>query len=315
MSTSLDRLRHKTEALKSKRSALTAHLFELEKKLIEIFDGLDIRAHTPDVTLEAYAFEESTYGYLLFSDKTLRLAYRSTEQDREDALNGVPEDEQGYSLRSLAKTPPEWLEKLATQENIATLTSRLELALDTLIASTDASISGLTKVFEFQSNQVQTDTVETLQSFDSSLVKAWTEAHALVTVDPADSLTKTSSYVESICKYILVGLGQPLPAKQVMTTLIGECEKALGLSEDKEADQDLKVLVGGIKSICQAIGTLRTHFGSAHGKEPGAYMINEHYARLVNTSAAAASVFLVQRFHAKRLHAASSSSATPISPT
>jgi hypothetical protein len=315
MSTSLDRLRHKTEALKSKRSALTTHLFELEKTLGEIFDGFDIRAHTPDVIIEEYAFDERTYGYLFFSDSALKVAYRSTEQDREEAFNGVPEDEKGYNVRSLAKTSPEWLEKLATPENISTLTSRLELALDTLIASTDASISGLTKVFEFQSNQVQTDTVEALRSFDSSLVKAWTEAHALVTVDPADSLTKTSSYVESICKYILVGLGKPLPTKQVMTTLIGECEKALGLSEDKEADQDLKVLVGGIKSICQAIGTLRTHFGSAHGKEPGAYMINEHYARLVNTSAAAASVFLVQRYHAKRLHAASWSDVTPTSPS
>lgn len=301
MSTSLDRLRHKTEALKSKRSALTTHLFQLEKNLVEIFDGFDIRAHTSDVTLEAYAFDESTYGYLYFSDSALKVAYRSTEQDREEAINGVPKDEQGYSIRPLAKTSAEWLEKLATPENIATLTSRLELALDTLIASTDASILGLTKVFEFQSNQIHSDTIEVLQSFDSNLVQAWTDAHALVTIAPAESLTKSSSYVESICKHILIGLGTPLPVKQVMTSLIGECEKVLGLSEDKEADQDLKVLVSGIKSICQSIGTLRTHFGTAHGKAPGAYMINEHYARLVNTSAAAVSVFLVQRYHAKRV--------------
>ncbi|MYN26954.1 abortive infection family protein [Duganella levis] len=307
MSTPLDRLRQKTEVLKSKRSVLSTHLFDLEKSLAELFDGLDIRAHTPDVTLEEYAFDERTYGYLSFSDSTLRVAYRTTEQDREEAMYGVPEEEQGYSVRALAKTSSEWLEKLATPENIATLTSRLELALDTLIASTDSSISALTRVFEFQTVQVHTDAVETLQSFDSNLVKAWKEAHTQITVAPAESITKSSSYVESICKHILVGLGTPMPTKQVMTSLIGECEKALGLSEDKQADLDLKSVVGGIKSICQGIGALRTHFGTAHGKEPGAYLINEHYARLINTSAAAVSVFLVQRYHAKRLSSNSQS--------
>ncbi|MBV7539367.1 abortive infection family protein [Duganella sp. sic0402] len=315
MSTPLDRLRQKTEALKSKRGALTTHLFDLERNLAEIFDGLDIRAHTPDVTLEEYAFDESTYGYLSFSDSTLRVAYRSTEQDRQESFNGVPEEEQEYSLCPLAKTSPEWLEKLAIPENIAILTSRLELALDSLIASTDVSISGLTKVFEFQTIQVHTDAVETLQSFDSNLVKAWKDAHDKITVDPAESITKSSSYVESICKHILAGLGIPMPAKQVMTSLIGECEKALGLSEDEEADQDLKSVVGGIKSICQGIGALRTHFGTAHGKEPGAYIINEHYARLINTSAAAVSAFLVQRYHTKRLNGGSLGAVAPASPT
>lgn len=311
MNTPLDRLRLKTEALKSKRSALTTHLLELGNTLAEIFDGFDIRAHTPDVTLEEYGYDERTYGYLSFSDSTLRVAYRSTEQDRQEAMDGVPEEEQGYSIRPLSKTSPEWLEKLATPENIATLTSRLELALDTLIASADASITGLTKVFEFQTIQVHSDTVETVHSFDPNLVKAWKDAHAQITVDPAESITKSSSYVESICKYILAGLETPMPQKQVMTSLIGECEKALGLSEDKEADQDLRIVVGGIKSICQGISTLRTHFGTAHGKEPGAYLINEHYARLINTSAAAVSVFLVQRYHFKRLSAGASSTAAP----
>lgn len=306
MSTPLDRLRHKTESLKSKRSALTAHLFELEKSLSEIFEGFDIRAHTPNVTLEVYAFDECTYGYLTYSSGTLNVAYRSTEQDREDALNFVPQEEQGYSVRHISRASSDWLEKLATQENIASLTTRLELALDTLIGSTDASISGLTKVFEFQSDQVHADAVMVLNSFDSSLVQAWTDAHSLITLEPAESLTKSSSYVESICKHILAELDTPLPSQQVMTSLIAECVKVLGLSEDAEADRDLKALVGGIKSVCQSIGTLRTHFGTAHGKAPGAYMVNEHYARLVNTSAAAISVFLIQRFHAKRGQAPSS---------
>jgi hypothetical protein len=310
MSTSLDRLRHKTEELKSKRSALVTGLFELEKSLAEIFDDLDIRAHTSDVILEGYGDDECTYGYLSFSGGVLSVAYRTTYEDREDALDGIPETEQGYHLRPLSVSSPEWLEKLATAENIAALVTRLELAVDTLLASADASISELTKVFEFQSNQVHNDTVAVLASFDPGLVQAWTDAHALITLEPAESLTKSSSYVESICKHILTGLGVPLSGKQVMTNLIAECVRALGLSEDKEAEHDFTMLVSGIKGICQSIGTIRTHFGTAHGKAPGAYMIDEHYARLVNTSAAAVSVFLVQRYHARRAQERHSSSDT-----
>lgn len=80
-----------------------------------------------------------------------------------------------------------------------------------------------------------------------------------------------------------------------MTSLIGGCVKALGLSKCSEAAKDLRPLVEGIKGICQSIATMRTHFGTAHGTAPGAYQVNEHYARLINSAAATICVFLIQR--------------------
>jgi hypothetical protein len=96
-------------------------------------------------------------------------------------------------------------------------------------------------------------------------------------------------------------MNRVLPLKQEMSPLINECVKALGLSDDTLADSDLIQLVGGIKGICQSIGAFRSHHGIAHGAAPKAYRANENEARLLNTCAAAVSVFLINRYQLKQL--------------
>lgn len=300
MSTSLDRLKHKAGSLKSKRSTLVNKLFELEESLAVIFDGLDIQAYTKDVTLEVHSPDETTYGHLYFSDGAIKVAYRTSQEDYHDAMQGIPADEQGYGVRHISLVQAEWLEKLAAAENIVSLTADLEKRLDQLTNSTDASIAELTKLFESQTAQIQEDTLDVLKSFDKDLIKGWTLAHALISSEPAESITRSSSYIESVCKHILIGINKSLPQKQEMSPLINECVKALGLSEDALADTDLTQLVGSIKGICQSIGAIRSHFGIAHGAAPHTYKVNEHEARLLNTCAAAASVFLIKRYQAKQ---------------
>jgi len=300
MSASLDRLRHKAGELKSKRSTLVSNLFELEKSLSEILDGFDIPAYTKDVTLEMHAPDERTYGHLYFSDGALKVAYRCTDEDYHDAMQGIRADEQSYSVLHISTVQAKWLEKLAFAENIISLTADLEQRLDELTGLTDASIEELTKIFGAQTAQIQEDTLDVLKSFDKELIKGWTVAHALISSEPAESITRSSSYIESICKHILIGMKAPLPNKQEMSSLINECVKALGLSEDADANEDLRALVGSIKGVCQSIGTMRSHFGIAHGAAPHAYKATEHEARLINTCAAAASVFLIKRYQNKQ---------------
>lgn len=300
MSAPLDRLRHKAVELKSKRSTLVRKLFELENSLSEIFDGFDIQAYAKDVTLEMHALDERTYGHLYFSESTLKVAYRSTDDDYHDVMQGISADERSYSILHISTTQAKWLEKLASAENIASLTSDLEQRLDQLTGSTDASIAELTKLFESQTAKIHEDTLDVLKSFDKELIKGWTVAHAMISSEPAESITRSSSYIESICKHILTGMRAPLPTKQEMSPLINECVKVLGLSKDAGASEDLKVLVGSIKGLCQSIGTMRSHFGIAHGTAPHAYKATEHEARLINTCAAAASVFLIKRYQANQ---------------
>jgi len=94
---------------------------------------------------------------------------------------------------------------------------------------------------------------------------------------------------------ILTETGEPLPNRMDITSLIGAAVKALELSDDPEANTDLKQLFGGIKSIFQAVGAMRTHFGTAHGATPGDYVPKEHYARLINDASATASTYLLRR--------------------
>lgn len=295
MSSPLERLRSKSNILKSKRSVVLAKLFELEKSLTDAFEGLKIYGQSKDATLSQEDRDDWTYGHLYFSNGELKLAYRSTQEDYFDAMNKVPEEHQGYSIKHISMCSAEWLEKLTVEKVIDSLTKNLEEHLDEMNDTADQSILMMAKVFESQAAQLNSDTVDALKHFDSDLIKVWSTAHSLITIEPADSITKSSSYIESICKKILADLSTSLPNKQDMTSLINECVKALGLSEDSEADNDLKPLVSGIKSICQSIGTMRTHFGTAHGSSPGAYRVNEHYARLINNAAATISVFLIQR--------------------
>jgi hypothetical protein len=171
VSTSLNRLEHKVGSLKSKRSELVKKLFDLEQSLTAIFDGLDIQAYTKDVTLEIHSPDETTYGHLYFSDSAIKVAYRTSEEDFHDAMQGIPSDQQGYGIKHISLVAAEWLEKLATAENIISLTTDLEQRLDKLANSADASIAELSKLFESQTTQIQEDSLDVLKSFDKELIK------------------------------------------------------------------------------------------------------------------------------------------------
>lgn len=84
-----------------------------------------------------------------------------------------------------------------------------------------------------------------------------------------------------------------------MQNLIKVTVKALGLSKNPEANNDLKLLFSGINNIFQSIGTMRTHFGTAHGFSPGDYFPNKHYARLISDIAATSSSYLLYRLKEK----------------
>lgn len=131
------------------------------------------------------------------------------------------------------------------------------------------------------------------------VIRIWLKARISIQSDPADSITRSSSYLESVCRLILDELNVDLPNKKDITNLIGRAVKALGLSDDPIANEDLQKLFGGIKSIFQSVVSMRTHFGSAHGFSPGDYMAPEHYARLINDASATAITYLLRRLKSK----------------
>ena len=113
------------------------------------------------------------------------------------------------------------------------------------------------------------------------------------------NLTGACSTVESVCRSILIELGQPLPAKEDIQGLYQAVRAPLGLAPDKggvpdEIATDVRTILGGLNTIVNGIGSSRTHTGDAHGRERGYRRIDPRIARLAIHSASCVTLFLVE---------------------
>ncbi|MFK8253267.1 abortive infection family protein [Ancylobacter terrae] len=131
--------------------------------------------------------------------------------------------------------------------------------------------------------------------------------------DPEDAVTSACSVLESVCRSILVELELPLPEQKDIQGLYRAVREPLGLSPGKSGvpdniANDVRSILGGLNSVIQGIGALRTHGGDAHGREKGhKRVIDSRIARLAIHSASAAALFLIetwqQKYPAVRLRA------------
>jgi len=117
--------------------------------------------------------------------------------------------------------------------------------------------------------------------------------------DPESAVTSASSTLESVCRSILVELGQPLPAKKDIRTLFRAVAQHLQLGADRSdldraIAEDIKTILGGLATITQGIGALRTKFGDAHGRERGYARIDGRIADLAINASSTISLFLLE---------------------
>lgn len=117
--------------------------------------------------------------------------------------------------------------------------------------------------------------------------------------DPEDAVTSACSVVESVCRSVLIELGLPLPQKKDIQGLYQAVREPLGLTPDKsgvpnEIAGDVRAILGGLNSVVNGVGSLRTHAGDAHGRERGYRRIDARIAKLAIHSASTASLFLVE---------------------
>lgn len=129
--------------------------------------------------------------------------------------------------------------------------------------------------------------------------------------DPEDAVTAACSTVESVCRSILIELGQPLPAKKDIQGLYKAVRDPLGLSPDRtdlppEIADDIRKILSGLINSIEGIGALRTHGGDAHGREKGYTRIDGRIAKLAIHAASTLALFVIEtwekRFPAKELH-------------
>jgi hypothetical protein len=303
VSSLIEQIKNRSDNIKSQRTIFVPKLEELNNLLSKALSGIDALAYSNSEELAMVGPDDHIYGHLCFSEGALKVFYRSTEDDYHDNINRVPEEHQTMRTKSIKSCPIEWLEKLSSEKQINYLLSSIDKCLISIESNTIGSIDSLNKALDSQSEEISQETTNALKETGSDeLLRAWLKARSFIQLDPSDSITRSSSYLESVCRLVLQETGKPLPTKNDMTSLIRSAVNALALSDNSEADNDLRQLFGGIKSIFQAVGAMRTHFGTAHGFTPGDYVAQEHYARLINDASATASTYLLRRLREKKLN-------------
>lgn len=129
--------------------------------------------------------------------------------------------------------------------------------------------------------------------------------------DPESAVTSACSTVESVCRSIIIELGGELPSKKDIKGLFNAVKKPLGLSPDRTdidslISDDVRKILGGLATVVEGIGALRTHGGDAHGRERGYVRIDHRIASLSINSASTVALFLIEtwkkKFPTKELH-------------
>lgn len=150
-----------------------------------------------------------------------------------------------------------------------------------------ATLSGVAETISFDT--VKLDLERALGSIDS---------------DPEDAITAACSTIESVCRSILIELEQPLPAKKDVSGLFNAVKQPLALSParsdlDQQIAADVRTTLGGLATVIQGVGALRTHAGDAHGREKGYARVDARIARLSIHAASTVALFLIETWQRK----------------
>jgi hypothetical protein len=122
--------------------------------------------------------------------------------------------------------------------------------------------------------------------------------------DPEDAVTAACATVESVCRSILIDVGESLPDKKDVKALFGAVRKPLGLGPERPdldpliAD-DVRKILSGLGTVVEGIGALRTHGGDAHGRERGYTRLDRRIASLAIHAASTVALFLIETWQRK----------------
>ncbi|WP_186060962.1 abortive infection family protein [Burkholderia gladioli] len=193
-----------------------------------------------------------------------------------------------------------WLEALFTDEVVGSLiTSIGGDDLDDKESKLDGTLAAVRAMLSSEAAAIDTEMVDSLTTAgDENLSRLWQDAVEATRTDSADALTRCSRFLEAVCAKVLRERGVALPKDKSMSPLVKACLETLTWPAEKEAEEDVKKLLGGIQSITQGIGALRTHFGTAHGATSHLPPLDPGYVVFVKQATVAAATFLLDRHQA-----------------
>jgi len=130
--------------------------------------------------------------------------------------------------------------------------------------------------------------------------------------DPPAAITAACSILESFCRIYIQAEGLSLPPVQSAKPLWNVVSHHIGFAPASQTDQDIKKILSGFLSVVDGVACLRTHDGSAHGKERRSYKIFPRHARLAVHAAHTLVLFGLETWAARKTkHAESSAAPNP----
>jgi hypothetical protein len=256
-------------------------------------DG-DISIKSSTVVFEEGGDGDAIYGYLFYDHGELSVAYRSREDDEEDARVGESYGP-SYSVMPIERCSFKWLRVLSQAVVVESLLEAMLAEVSRLRSETEAGIAVLRNVLNapIRDAEAAFEHAASVLGY-ADVIADWHQAQACTYTDPPAAITRASSLIESVLTHILGTMAVPLPDTRNIQNLLKPTLKALALSDEDLPSDDLKQMSRGIVTMVQSLGALRTHASTAHGRGPNLLIPGVSEARFAVNLAGTLATFLME---------------------
>lgn len=291
MTTRKEALSSLTKQVLDTRSSVRVGLEIVEKDLREGMNGLSVYVSGKRVTFARVDEDDWEYGMLNFDGTHLRVLTSTT---MEDAQNYGTPYEGHMTLNYMSEIKDDAvLTKLASPDSLQSIWIAVEDRVKEMLGEAKSSARLLSEFSEIQSESVHKQLVDLMNG--DYFEKQWVKARLAIDTDASDSLTRTTQFLESICRHYLEKRKIPFGSKKTITDFINAVVAdfpPLKFPNGEDHTADIKAFFGGVKGIFQGAGALRTHLDTAHGGDKTA---NADEARLSNNLAGAVAIYILEK--------------------
>ena len=120
---------------------------------------------------------------------------------------------------------------------------------------------------------------------------------ANVEADPPAAVTAACALLESLFKVYISEEKLEMPSDKSLGPLWRVVRNHLRLEPDKSQEDDIRKVLTGLGAVVDGIGALRTHEGSAHGREERSDKIEPRHARLASHAAFTITAFIMETWN------------------
>lgn len=280
-----------TKQVLETRSEVRAGLESVEIELRESVNGLRIYATGKRIDLYRIDEWDWEYGMLHFDGENLRILTSTTMEDGQNY--GTPYEGHMTSRHMSEIKDDNAIIKLTSPDSINSIWNALEDQAKEMLGEAKSSAKLLSEFSDVQSESIHKELVNLMDG--DYFERQWVRARLAIETDASDSLTRTTQFLESVCRHYLEKRKIPLGNKKTITDFINAVVTdfpPLKFPSGEDHTADIKAFFGGVKGISQSAGALRTHLGTAHGGDKTA---NADEARLSNNLAGAVAIYILEK--------------------